>query len=197
MAQAIAKSQINLLPPEIAARRGTRRKGVLGGGAVLLVFVVLVVAYFVSVTQIQQAERDLEKVRAQVAQMNQAVSRYQVYEQRRTLLEQRKGLLSSAQTGEISWSDFLTRFSMAIPAEVWLTSLSVTAEGATGSGNAPSYESVATTMVRLATVKGVQDVTLSSTSGSPEKGEIQFSFSLTLAGAGGASGAGAPAGGGS
>lgn len=133
---------VNLLPKDAMRRRGGKPLGPLALVAVLgaaLVMTALAVAYLRADGAAEEKRAELERLRVQLAVTPRP---------RRTappvdpkLADERANrasALASAFSSRVSWDRLLRRFSLVLPNDVWLTSLSGTAPAASdGTAGAP------------------------------------------------------------
>ena len=171
---------VNLLPRE------AKRSSELGGenlpvlvGAVMGVLVVVVLAggFLLESSSVAGAQRGLERAKQQLAATplppsaarNTPTSAPAVTAAEQPLLQ----AVSSALSQRIAWDRILREFSLVLPSDVWLNSLSLSTPtaGATGtpatglqmSGTTYSYASVARLLSRMSLLPDLSGVTLSST----------------------------------
>lgn len=126
--------QINLLPPELQARRRGRRvlSIVTIAGVVVLAF--LGVVLFIQRTTISSEEDELERLQGQAAQLRTQVAELREFGQLKDEIDRKRNVLATALTNDVAWSKFLNDLSLIIPDDSWLTNLSLTASV----GEAPS-----------------------------------------------------------
>lgn len=116
--------RINLLPPEIAARRRARRQGAALVFA-LLGFVALLVALFVLRQAELNRQRDrLEQAQAEVQALEAERRDLQEFADLETTLRRKEATLATAMAGDIAWSRLLIELSMIIPGDAWLSAFS-------------------------------------------------------------------------
>jgi Tfp pilus assembly protein PilN len=135
--------RVNLIPPEIAARRTLRRvQAGLGAGAVAALAIVVVLLLLASASvssakvQLTAAQADNTKVQAQVDGLQNVVKTF-------ALVDQARGALRDAAGGEILWSTYFTDLSLRVPANVWITKLTVSSVVASAAGVAGAPAGVA------------------------------------------------------
>jgi Tfp pilus assembly protein PilN len=116
--------QINLLPPEIAARRRARQVTALLalGGVALLALLALV--YGVQAARLAGERSRLEAARRQTASLERQVAQLRSFADLQQTLRTKEQLLGRLTANEVRWSVILADVSLQIPAEVWLTSFS-------------------------------------------------------------------------
>ena len=121
--------KINLLTAE---RKVAKKKTALGsaqlitvgcGGILLLALLVCGWRYYSVVSDNAKLDSDLAKATKQAAELHGVIAQLQDFEQRRTKLQQRVGLieqLRAAQTGPVHMLDQISR---SLPQMVWLTEI--------------------------------------------------------------------------
>lgn len=130
--------RINLLPPEIAARRRVRQQtGLLG--VVFVVFLLLLGAlWFVRQGTLRQEEEKLLALEAQQAELQAKVDALQEFALLEQTVTQKRTTLATAMANDVAWSRLLVELSMIIPGDSWLTAFSGTAAApAAGAPGAP------------------------------------------------------------
>lgn len=201
-----ALASVNLLPPEIyeAARFRKLQFGLAGVGlaAVAVVgFMTYQAHHGVSAAKAQLASAQTQQTTLQT-QLNGLQSVRDVYGQ----VAAKQAMLTRAMGGEIRWSTYLTDVSLRVPSNVWLTNVTATESGASGtatpaaatggaspllvggigtvqfSGVAFSHDDVATWLDALAKEKGFTNVYFtSSTKGViGPRGVVNFVSQVTL-----------------
>jgi Tfp pilus assembly protein PilN len=162
---------VNLLPRE-AQRSFSAVRG-LGTGTTALLAVlglafVVAVGYVVVANSVTSKKDELAKVNALQASADQQANKLKPYsdlEAARVALVQR---VQSLTGGRYDWPETLDRVARALPANAKLTALNGTAPSATAgpsialNGCTPSHDAVANVIDRLRAVKGVDAVTLQS-----------------------------------
>lgn len=115
--------RINLLPPEIAARRRARQKvGAFVAAGLALVVLLGGVYVFEDMRlrdergRLEEQELTNRRLRAQVAQLAE-------FERIEAELTRKKQVLEELIREEVRWSVLLADISLVIPSDVWLTSL--------------------------------------------------------------------------
>ena len=101
----------------------------------LLVLLLLLVWWVKLGFDVNSANEDLAAVEAANADLQAQIAELQEFEALQTEVDEKRGALVSVMTGDIDWPLLLTEVAMAVPGEVWLTSMSASA-GAT-EGSAP------------------------------------------------------------
>ncbi len=173
-------SQVNLLPPELLARQKTRQLStlIIGAGAVLLAL--LIGFWFLQGQKLAGVNDDIA---AQTATNNQLQQQIDSLADAQTLQAEaasKQQLLSEAYAGEVSFSQILMDLSRVIPSDAYLKSLDATlaiasttggstvgtsttpgTPGATSfagsftvTGGADGFESLASWLTRLESVRG-------------------------------------------
>ncbi|MFA5785523.1 MAG: PilN domain-containing protein [Actinomycetota bacterium] len=186
--------RVNLLPPEIAEKRRTRR--MLAGLVVGLAgfIVVLVALALFHRGQLSSAEDALAQQQATNRELQTKVVSLQEYGRLDQLLTQKKTMLAQALQAEVRWSTILRDVSMLIPGDTWLTSFSgaVSATAVLPAGQAVSigtlsfsgvsfdYLGVAGWLVRMGEGKQFANPYLSNTTKADLAGRKVANFSSTI-----------------
>ena len=118
--------RVNLLPPEIAQKRAFRRIQVGMGAAVVASLAVVGGLYVSAAHGVTAAQSDIEAARSQQAVLNQQIHTYAGVTAVYSAAEQARAQLSTAMGDEIRYSQLLNDLSLAIPSNIWLSSLSFT-----------------------------------------------------------------------
>jgi Tfp pilus assembly protein PilN len=214
---------VNLLPSDSAQRKSFRKEdpAVVIGSAFGVIVLIALVAGFMNVHAKVNADRKkLTEVRAELAQLS-LVKRHPVTTpkpvQTKPIIpipavtseeQPRRQALSNAMSTRIAWDRILCEFSLVLPSDVTLTSLTLTApaaaapttpgaapatptaggQGLSIAGTAYSHDGVARLLSRLMLIPDLTNVMLSkstaSSSSSPGgAGGVQFSISTDVKGA--------------
>ncbi len=172
--------RINLLPPEIIEKRKYERyyPYVLIVGAVLAFVILAVWGYLQLMNGARTAE--LQSIEQSAADLRKQAEVLSVFELKETELKARQQAANAALAGRVDIGRVAEEVSLVLPEEVWLTQLELHApvttgdqtadavESFTGYAPAPSasktaeaFKSVASTLVRLASLSdSLQDVWL-------------------------------------
>ena len=173
-------SQVNLLPPELLTRQKTRRLTslVIGAGAVIMA--VLLGFWFLQGQKLSGinddiAAQELDNQNVQV-QIDELASAQLLQEEAAS----KEALLATAYAGEVSFSQLLMDLSKVIPSDAYLSAFdaalappvttgTVTTPGTTAfaggftvAGAADGFESIASWLTRLESVRGWVNPWLSS-----------------------------------
>lgn len=166
--------RINLLPPEVLERRRWEKwyQYVFFGFFVLLVLGLLVAAWLWLMTQTKQDE--LQGLRQQSQKYQQQAAAFSVFEKKQQELAEREAMVAVALAGRVNMGRLADDISLILPEEVWLEQLSVGQEtGLELDGYTPlsssrssdvGYKSVAKTLVRLDSLKDLEEVWLAAAS---------------------------------
>lgn len=162
-------SQVNLLPPELAARQKTRRLTsliVVGGVAVLALMLGF---WFLQSQKVLDVNDRIAAQNTRNARLQAQIGQLQEFQALQTEAAAQQQLLGKAYTGEVSFSRMLLDISRVIPSDAYLTSFDATlaAPAATTTPGAPSFvgsftaegesaglESLASWLTRLESVTG-------------------------------------------
>lgn len=128
--------QINLLPPELRARRRGRRLIAIGTVAGVVVLGFLGIVLLIQRNTISNEEEELRNLQDQAAELRTQVAELQEFGALKDEIDRKEGVLATALTNDVAWSKFLNDLSLIIPDDSWLTNLSLSA----AAGEAPSGE---------------------------------------------------------
>jgi Tfp pilus assembly protein PilN len=132
--------RVNLLPPEIVEQRSVRKAQFGLGAAVVSSMLVVGALWGVAAAQEASAQRELDTQMVRQTKLNQDVTALAQVASTYNEIQQRRQVLSSAMSGEILWSRYLTDLSLLVPDNVWLEGMTVTpAESATATGTGASF----------------------------------------------------------
>jgi Tfp pilus assembly protein PilN len=165
-------SQVNLLPPELLSRQKTRRLTslVIGAGAVLMV--VLVGFWFLQGQKLSGIEEDIAAQELDNANLQVQIEELAGAQLLQEEAASKEALLATAYAGEVSFSQLLMDLSKVIPSDAYLSAFdaalvpAVTTEtvttpgtaafagGFTVAGAADGFESIASWLTRLESVRG-------------------------------------------
>jgi Tfp pilus assembly protein PilN len=189
---------VNLLPRDLGRQRRLSAESLpalVGAGTGLVVVAVLAGGYLVQSSKVADARQQLDAAKAQLASTplpppppklppTQQTPAVVTNEQ-----QPRLQALSAALSQRIAWDRILREFSLVLPNDVWLSSLSMSGPNGTGSGAAGlsiagstySYDSVARLLSRMSLIPDLSGVTLTSTSASGRL--VSFGINATVKGA--------------
>lgn len=180
---------VNLLPRDEPARSFEAKRGVVflgGGGAALLtvLFVTLILGASSAANQEREA-RDL--VNAQLLAVPKPAAGDNQTENDSALVAEKSARISALSTalgGRIAWDGILRQVSQVLPDDVWLASLSTSADGATPGGAARltmngstySQDGVARFLSRISVLPALSNVQLQTSAIDPASisGVVQF-----------------------
>ena len=187
---------VNLLPRESRSQRSVTAQNlpaVVGGGTGFLVVAVLAAGYLSASSKVAGAQRDLDAANAQLAQTPVPAATQPATPVNPTppavAAEQAPRLqaVSAALSQRIAWDRILREFSLVLPSDVWISSLSMSTptvaggNGFTIAGSTYSYDSVARMLTRMSLIPDLSGVTLQSTSG--DGSLVQFGLAASIKGA--------------
>lgn len=192
---------VNLLPPEIIAARAFRRTQKLLGATVLMVLAILAVVYLLQVQAKNSAAESLAASQATGQTLKAEEAKYADVPRVYKAIDDAQAARQSAMSQDVEWFRYLTDFSLAMPANVWLTSLDLSlataapAPGAaaaatptigtmTFAGSAIDHPDVAAWLVTLAKEKAATDAYFSSSARAKigTKNIVNFSSTAGLTG---------------
>ena len=169
---------VNLLPPEILAGRTFRRTQMVLGASVVVVLLALGGAYLLQVQDANAAADELAVSKATGVRLQAEQAKYADVPKIYQAIDEAQTARQTAMGQDVEWSRYLTDFSLAMPANVWLTSLDLSLAGAapaagasaatpgvgtmTFSGTAIDHPDVAAFLVTLAKEKAATDAYFST-----------------------------------
>jgi Tfp pilus assembly protein PilN len=193
-------SQVNLLPPDI--RQGQRYRRVTGlvvlAGLAILGLIILF--YLLQVGRLGAVNDDIAAQQANNATLNTQIAELSKYENLQAEAQQQQQLLNDAYAGEVSYSGLMMDMSRVVPADAFLSALSVTTPGAaaapattptttttefigsmTASGEAIGFDSLSQWLTNLAGVNGWENPWMPTiTADSDVSNAYQFTSSVDL-----------------
>ena len=191
-------SQVNLLPPELRARQKVKQLTTLIIGGGVAVIVLLLAFWFLQSQKLAGVNDDIAAQNATNAGLQTQIDQLQEFQQLQEQAAAQEALLATAFTGEVSFSQMLMDLSRTIPSDAYLdsfnaalivpvvgevpTTTTTTFVGSfTTSGAADGFESLASWLTRLESVKGWVNPWMSSaTETGPNTGLYQFSSGVDL-----------------
>jgi Tfp pilus assembly protein PilN len=199
---------VNLLPREVARQRkpvfGPQNAPVLvGAGLGFVVAAALGIGYVHESGAVSSAQSQLEAAKAQLAATPRPAQPSAQHAQSNAELSSQQAALKSAVStalgGRVAWDRILREFSLVLPGDVWLSTLtltmpptvtsvvpttSTTPTGLSITGSTYSHDSVARLLARLALIPELKNVTLQSdtVAGAPVAGATPSASSGSAAG---------------
>jgi Tfp pilus assembly protein PilN len=136
--------RVNLLPPEILEVRSVRRAQVGLGAAVAASLLVVGGLWGLASVDQASAQQDLDAASQRQTAVNRETAALSDVAATYTQIQQRRAVLSSAMSGEVMWSQYLTDLALLVPDNVWLETMTVTpvegaAPTATGAAGEPDF----------------------------------------------------------
>ncbi|MBI3648788.1 MAG: hypothetical protein HY240_08575 [Actinobacteria bacterium] len=189
-------SQVNLLPPEIRQRQQTRQLAltVLAGGAIVLLLIIF--AYLLQARSLASVNNDIDAQRRINAGLNGQIADLRPFQDLQNEAQAKRQLLAAVFSNEVSFSEGLLDVSRVMPADAYLTSLTVTinppAQGTTTgtptgiigsiafSGEGLSADTVATLLTRLERVRGWANPYVTSVIRPGSTDVVQFTGTVDL-----------------
>jgi Tfp pilus assembly protein PilN len=162
-------SQVNLLPPELRARQKTRQLTTLIVGAGLAMIVLLLGFWFLQGQKLAGVNDDIAAQNLTNSGLQTQIQQLQEFQELQAQAAAQQALLSKAFAGEVSFSQMLMDLSRTIPSDAYLDlfNASITSQvpgavptttafvGAfTAAGAADGFQSLASWLTRLESVKG-------------------------------------------
>ena len=191
---------VNLLPRDANRRdpsflTAKNLPALVGGGVGAVTLCAVALLYTGASSKAETARIDLENAKAQLAAMPAPPpEQLPAYSALATDQAQRLTALSQALTGRVSWDRILRQFSLVLPDDVWLSTLSMHSpavdEGGSGnksfsiSGYTYSHASVARLLSRLALIPELTNVSLTSSARQSEQDRtVLFTITADIEGA--------------
>jgi Tfp pilus assembly protein PilN len=160
--------RVNLLPPEIAAKKAEQRSYVLMGLAVAGAGAAVVALYMGQAAKVSAAKKELAASQTTNAQLKAKRDGLQSVQNVYAEVDAQEALLTTAFSNRILWSVQLHNLSIGMPENVWITQFSGTsATGGTGgsmtyAGKAFAYNDIAAWLESMSRLKGVADASFST-----------------------------------
>jgi Tfp pilus assembly protein PilN len=189
-------SQVNLLPPELRARQKVKQLTTLIIGGGVAVIILLLAFWFLQGQKLAGVNDDIAAQNATNAGLQTQIDQLQEFQQLQEEAAAQEALLTTAYTGEVSFSQMLMDLSRSIPSDAYLDSfnaaLTVPVVGAatptttfvgsfTAGGAADGFESLASWLTRLESVKGwVNPWFSTATETEPNSGLYSFQSGVDL-----------------
>lgn len=188
--------QVDLLPPEIGERQRFRKVQLGLGSAVVAAVGVVALLYVGAAHSVSSAETQVQAADQQQSALQAETARYQDVTQTYSRAAAAEAMLVGAMGQEVRYSRLLNDVSMTIPADVFLTNVTVAqaAPGAAGaaattgtalgtvtmSGVALDHDHVAEWLESLAGEKGYKDAYLTSATEAMFGGKKVVNWSTTV-----------------
>lgn len=133
---------VNLLPPQILVSRRLRRLQTQLGGAGVAAALLVITMFLLAVSSVSSANDDLAAAKSEHAALQTQVDGLAHVRQTYALVDQANGLLRDAGGNEVLWSSYLGDLGPLLPAEAWLTKVTVAAAPVAGPavGGAPASQ---------------------------------------------------------
>ena len=191
-------TQVNLLPPEVKSRQRVRRLTLAMVGAVVAAIVLLFGVFAVQSARLHQVNHQLAAEDAVNAGLNTKIAQLQRFEGLRKSVQARQAIVDGLLHEQVLWSQLLADLSAAMPAGVWLDSLTgqsgATSTGATGTGGnlvgnlsfegkALTFHDVSEFLRHMGRVHGWVNSWVTTASHSDTAGVLTFSATVDLSSA--------------
>ena len=192
-------SQVNLLPPELRARQKTKQQTILIIGAGVAMLVLLLGYWFLQSQKLSDVNEQVAAQNATNTQIQAQIDQLQQFQQLQVEAASQEALLASAYAGEVSFSQMLMDVSRTIPSDAYLNAFNaaLTAQvvgevptatpttsfvgSFTAAGGADGFDSLASWLTRLESVKGWVNPWLSSAAETgPNTGLYAFTSGVDL-----------------
>lgn len=192
-------SQVNLLPPELRARQKTRQLMTLIGGVGAALVVLMLAFWFLQGQKLSGLNDDVAAQNQTNSGIQQKIDALSEFERLQAEAAAQQGLLTTAYSGEVSFSQMLMDLSRTIPSDAYLDAFNATLVTAaapgttapttefvgsfTAGGGADGLESLASWLTRLESVRGwVNPWFSSATETEPNSGLYTFNSGVDLSG---------------
>jgi len=197
-------SQVNLLPPDILQAQRYRRLTSIVAVVGLVMLLLVFGFYMLKNRELGDVRDRTEAQNATNASVQADIADKQKFADLQARAQAKQALLSSAYSGEVSFSALLMDFSRVIPSDAYVDSLTLqvstpvegaTAEGATaeataaglvgtitGTGQAVSIDTLSIFLTRLEQVKGWVNPWMSTVSRNDDVNGYDYSMSTDLTG---------------
>lgn len=125
---------INLIPPEIYAKRRAEKVIVyiIFGFATVILF--LITIYMFNSLRIAQAEQTLENKQKENKQITDEIVKLEPYKQRKDLANQKEQIINTALDGEIKYFKLLNELAIVIPTNAKVENIALSQKTLTFSG---------------------------------------------------------------
>ena len=133
--------KVNLLPPEIEARRSLRRLQAVCAAALAVCLAAVGGLYYVEHSKIATAESNLEQAQNDTVRLQSEIRNLSYVTDTQQALAAAQAAVQASLGNEVQWSQYLHQLSLVIPDDVWLTQLNITQTtdgGSAASGSAAS-----------------------------------------------------------
>jgi Tfp pilus assembly protein PilN len=122
-------SQVNLLPPEILQRQRTKRISLAVIAAGVALVLVSVFFYLLQVGDLSSVRRRIDDVQAANTALEGQIGGLQEFAELQLRAQAKGAILTAVYANEVSFAGLLQDMSQAIPADAYLSSLSISITG--------------------------------------------------------------------
>jgi len=182
---------INLLPQEVIDKRRGEQRLVYALFIGIVIAGILFVIYGFNMIRISGNERVVQQLQAENNKYEIAIKEVQIFQDKKSQLNQRKKLIASISGFDFSWSKFLNDVSLIIPNDVWLVKINgddkiISFEGMAqsdaGSTTDIGHKLVAKWLVHLGQIDSLTDVWLTESDRlkKKESGKIKFTTTAKI-----------------
>jgi Tfp pilus assembly protein PilN len=171
--------RVNLLPPEIGAKRAERRSYVFMGVAVASAGAAVVALYLGQASRVSSAKKELARAQSENRTLTTERAGLQNVQDTYAQVDANEALITRAYSTRVLWSVYLHNISLQIPENVWITQLTadatppaigavpvpgkITPAGSfTFAGKGFEYNDLAAWLDSVAKIKGVVNASFSS-----------------------------------
>jgi Tfp pilus assembly protein PilN len=168
MAMLATMPRVDLMPPEIAENEALRRLQMGCVAAVIACGVAVGSVWWQAHSTVNDAKKNLVETQNEQSVVNAKVSKLAPVAAQFAAVENANKLVQQALGGEVRWSAQLRDLSTTIPANVWLTNMTVASGTSAPSGTTAGAASSATpgTSTSAAAASGIATITFQGTAGS-------------------------------
>lgn len=163
------KININLLPPEIKAKRETEKNLTLIGLFALVTAAVLFLTAAYFRIGIASEQSKLDSLIAQNAAIEAQIGQYKEFEQKKIEYTKLQGIYEKISQSRISWYKFLIEIALITPEQISIKNLSADLSSVTIQGDSTEVQAIADFIVRLEDLSELEEVWLDSLNTSGEK----------------------------
>ncbi len=183
--------RLDLLPPELAERRRTRRQLLLTGAAIALLVALLGFLWVQRRAEVDDRVARAEAEEAITESLRAELTTFAAIQALEADVDARRAMVRTALTDDVTWTKIIQEVATVMPDDTWLASLNATAPqaGTPGAiavaGNGFDHTSSARWLIRLDPLPSVDRVWLQASTRTEDDlglglGETNFSSSVEL-----------------
>lgn len=153
---------VNLIPPEIRAKRETERNL-----KILIFFTVVLAAVFIAISAyvrigIAAEKAKLDALTAQNAALEAQIANFKEFEQKKESFLRLKNIYETLERSRISWYRFLVEIALITPEQISLKNINADDKNIEIQGETTQMQSVADYLIRLEELLELEDTWLDS-----------------------------------